>query len=108
MSKSRFATASALVLTVGLASPLVYADDAGAFIGGIFAAKILDNMQRRTRAEEVQAYQSSRSVPSHSASSGGSYQSVEARLKQLDKLAADGYVSPEEYRAKKKAILDSL
>jgi hypothetical protein len=30
------------------------------------------------------------------------------RLDQLDKLAAGGYISPEEYKAKKKAILDSL
>jgi len=34
--------------------------------------------------------------------------STEDRLKQLDKLAAGGYITPEEYKAKKKAILDSM
>ena len=34
--------------------------------------------------------------------------SVEQRLKELDKLAAGGYITPQEYKAKKKAILDSI
>jgi hypothetical protein len=32
----------------------------------------------------------------------------EQRIQQLDKLAAGGYITPAEYKAKKKAILDSL
>jgi len=32
----------------------------------------------------------------------------EQRMQQLDKLAAGGYITPAEYKAKKKAILDSL
>jgi hypothetical protein len=30
------------------------------------------------------------------------------KIQELDKLAAGGYITPEEYKAKKKAILDSL
>jgi hypothetical protein len=33
---------------------------------------------------------------------------VEQRIAQLDKLAAGGYITPEEYKAKKQSILDSL
>jgi hypothetical protein len=33
---------------------------------------------------------------------------AQQRLDQLDKLAAGGYITPEEYKAKKKAILDSM
>ena len=40
--------------TVGTSLPL-YADNAGAFIGGVFATKVVDNMNRRTAAEEQQA-----------------------------------------------------
>ena len=34
--------------------------------------------------------------------------SAEDRLKELDKLAAGGYITPEEYKIKKKVILDSM
>jgi hypothetical protein len=33
---------------------------------------------------------------------------AQQRLAQLDKLAAGGYITPEEYKAKKKAILDGI
>ena len=33
---------------------------------------------------------------------------AQQRLDQLDKLAAGGYITPEEYKAKKKAILDGM
>jgi hypothetical protein len=34
--------------------------------------------------------------------------SAQQRLDQLDKLAAGGYIAPEECKAKKKAILDGI
>jgi hypothetical protein len=40
------------------------------------------------------------------APSGGG--SAEARIQQLDKLAAGGYITPAEYKAKKQAILNSM
>jgi hypothetical protein len=33
---------------------------------------------------------------------------LKKKLQELDKLAAGGYITPEEYKAKKKAILDSM
>ncbi|NOQ46206.1 MAG: hypothetical protein GQ559_05975, partial [Desulfobulbaceae bacterium] len=35
-------------------------------------------------------------------------QTAKQRLNQLDKLAAGGYITPAEYKAKKKAIIDSM
>jgi hypothetical protein len=33
---------------------------------------------------------------------------AQQRIQELDKLAAGGYITPQEYKAKKKAILDSM
>ena len=82
-----------------------HADDAGAFIGGVLATKVVGNMERRTEAEEAQAASSVRSAQSAPAASSSS---PEARMKELDKLAAGGYITPEEYKAKKQAIVDSM
>jgi hypothetical protein len=91
------------------------ASEAGAFIGGVAASRIMSNMRRRTQAEEIQAYNSSRAAqpvqqaaPAHAAPAASSSMTPEQRIQQLDKLAAGGYITPAEYKAKKKAILDSL
>ena len=85
------------------------ASDAGAFIGGVFATKILGNMEERSEAEQRQAVAAERMArqPRPTPASTAS-QSPEDRIAQLDKLAAGGYITAEEYKAKKKAILDSL
>jgi hypothetical protein len=67
----------------------------------------------RTAAEVHQAYGQPRTVyqaaPAPApAPAPAAKPTVEQRLKELDKLAAGGYITPEEYKAKKKAILDSL
>jgi hypothetical protein len=93
---------------LGITSP-VLADDAGAFIGGMLAGKILHNMTERTQAEQQQAYyasQQSRAAPVQQAAPAK--RSAEDRIKELDKLAAGGYITPAEYKAKKKQILDSM
>lgn len=90
------------------------ADEAGAFIGGIAAARIGSNMRARTRAEQEQAYyaqqqaQQQQAQPVQQAPAAPAQQSTEEKLAQLDKLAANGYITPEEYKAKRKQILDSM
>ena len=97
-----------LAATLSLSIP-AHADDAGAFIGGMLTSKVLNNMNRRTKAEEQQAYNSSRqAAPAPAPAPAPAAQTPEQRLAQLDKLAAGGYITPEEYKAKKQAILDSL
>ncbi len=80
------------------------ASDAGAFIGGVFATKLLQNSRRSADAEEAQAYAAQRPVAQTSSAS----KSPQERISELDKLAAGGYITPAEYKAKKKSILDSM
>ena len=82
----------------------VLADGAGAFLGGVFATKLLDNMTRRTEAQE---YQAAASRPVY-VTAPPAQKSPEERIKELDKLAAGGYITPEEYKAKKQQILNSM
>ena len=80
------------------------ASDAGAFIGGVFATKLLQNSRRTADAEEEQAYAAQRPVAQTSSAS----KSPQERISELDKLAAGGYITPAEYKAKKKSILNSM
>ena len=90
------------------------ADEAGAFIGGIAAARIGANMRARTRAEQEQAYyarqqaQAAQAQPVQQAAPAPQQPTPQQRLDQLDKLAAGGYITPEEYKTKKQQIIDSM
>jgi hypothetical protein len=56
------------------------------------------NVFRETQSTAVPKYQTSSSAKP----------SVKQRIDELDKLAAGGYITPEEYKHKKQAIIDSL
>ena len=104
---STFAGIAALLLTttIGLSTP-AQAGNAGAFIGGVLATKVIGNMNRQTAAEEQQAANSSRqAAPAPAPAPAPAAQSPEQRIAQLDKLAAGGYITPDEYKAKKKSII---
>jgi hypothetical protein len=107
--RNRFITTaiatSLLLAPLTIAAP-AFASKAGAFIGGMVTSRVLNNMNRRTQAEEYQAYSSQPVQQAAPAPSGGG--SAEDRIKQLDKLAAGGYITPAEYKSKKQAILDGL
>ena len=90
----------------GMSTP-VLAGNAGAFIGGVFATKVVSNMQRQTEAQEQQAAYASQPA-ARPVSSAPAQKSPQQRINELDKLAAGGYITPEEYKSKKKAILDSM
>jgi len=98
--------ASALVFSVP-----TQAGDAGAFIGGMLTSTVVRNMKEQSQAEQAQAYYSQqaaqRQVP-QAAPAAASTSSPQQKLDELDKLAAGGYISPEEYKTKKKAILDAM
>ena len=81
----------------------------GAFIGGVAASRIAGNIRDRTEAEQQQAYYSQQQATIAQAQAAAPRQpSDEQRLNQLNKLATGGYITPEEYKAKKKEILDSM
>ncbi len=91
----------------------VKAGDAGAFIGGAIAGQVVGQTRRNRKAIEAQqkqqAYSSARAAqPVQQAAPASTTQSTEEKLAELDKLAAGGYITPEEYNAKRQAILDSL
>ena len=111
------ATAVALVLGNAITPGAAVADDAGAFLGGVLATKVLGNMKDRTQAEQEQAYYAQQSAqqqqyqqqqPVQQAAPAPAQQTTQQRLDELDKLAAGGYITPAEYKQKKQAILDSM
>ena len=99
-----------LALFVGLivagGSGTAFAGSGGAFAGGLIAGHVLTNMsnrqERQTRAMEQQAYRNQ--APARSSSA----RTVEQRLAELDKLAAGGYITKDEYRRRRQAILDEM
>jgi uncharacterized protein YdbL (DUF1318 family) len=102
-------TLSSLIAGAALAlSTSAQAGHAGAFLGGVFATKIVENMSRQTDAQEEQAQAAQYQAAAAARPAPSAQASPEARIKQLDKLAAGGYITPAEYKAKKKAILDSM
>ena len=97
--------------------PKVHSGDGAAFLGGMVAGHVIGGAvrrsERRTEAAEYQAYSQPRTVQQAApapapAPAPAAKPSAQQRLDQLDKLAAGGYITPEEYKAKKKAILDSM
>lgn len=96
---------------------------AGAFLGGMVAGHIIGGFVRRDRIKTAAAVESvsqprtqtvyvqqqpTQQAPVQAQPAQAAKPSIEQRLKDLDKLAKDGYITPEEYKAKKKAIIDSL
>jgi hypothetical protein len=96
------------------------AGEGAAFLGGMVAGHIVGGAVRRSKIRTAAAVQAANqpktqtvyvqqpatTTAAHTATA--SKPSTEDRLKELDKLAAGGYITPEEYKAKKKAILDSI
>ena len=89
------------------------ADGAGAFVGGMLTSRVMTNMHQRTQAEQEQAYyaqqQSQQQQVRQAAPAASSpTQTTEQKLDELNKLAAGGYITPAEYKTKKKAIIDAM
>jgi len=94
----------------------VYSHDGAAFLGGMVAGHIIGGAVRRSRirtaaavemANQPRTVQQAAPAPAP-APAPAAKPTVQQRLQELDKLAAGGYITPEEYKAKKKAILDSI
>ncbi|MBW1786669.1 MAG: hypothetical protein JRK53_08660 [Deltaproteobacteria bacterium] len=84
-----------------------------AFLGGMVAGHIVGGFVRRDRVKTAAAVETAsqpktQTVYVEQQPARSAKPSVEQRLGELDKLARDGYITPEEYKARKKAILDSL
>lgn len=86
------------------------ADGAGAFLGGLAVARIGESIRDNNEAQQQQAdaAQQQAYYAKQQAEAAPQSQTAEEKIAQLDKLAAGGYISPEEYKSRKKAILDSM
>jgi hypothetical protein len=113
MSSYKKTTTAMMALVIGFGaitatiSAPVQAGHAGAFLGGIAVAKIGRNIRDRTEAEQDQAYYTQQNATIAQAQAS-QQQSPEERIQQLDKLAAGGYITKEEYRTKKQKILNEM
>ena len=74
---------------------------------GNVLTNVASRSERRTQAEEYQAYSQPRAAQ-QAAPAPVAKQTPESRIQELDKLAAGGYIIPAEYKAKKKAIVDGM
>jgi len=96
------------------------ADKGAAFLGGMVAGHIVGGAVRRSKIRTAAAVQAANQPKTQTVyvqqpatttaaqPATAAKPSTEDRLKELDKLAAGGYITPEEYKTKKKAILDSM
>ena len=113
--------AAFFIITIMPGLPTVArAGEGAAFLGGMVAGHVVGGAVRRSRirtAAAVQAANQPRTQtvyvqqPATSTTAQpapAAKPSAEDRIKELDKLAAGGYITPEEYKAKKKAIIDSM
>ena len=82
------------------------ADGAGWFLGGMVTSRVLSNAERRTQAEEAQAYRPA-PQPVQQVQAQPARPSKERQLQDLDRLAAGGYITPQEYKERRQAILSS-
>lgn len=99
--------ACVLGLAVTGMSTAVLADGAGAFLGGVLATKVVGNMRAQTEAQQEQA-EYARQSAAQPVPQAPAQKSPEQRIAELDKLAAGGYITKEEYKRKKQAIVDSM
>jgi hypothetical protein len=105
--------ATALILSTALVvSVPAQASNTGAFVGGLLAGKVMNNMHQRTEAEQQQAYYaqqgSQQQQVQQAAPAAPAAKTPTQRMDELDKLAAGGYITPAEYKKKKQAIVDSM
>lgn len=92
------------------------ASDAGWFLGGVVAAKLGSAIKQSAQAQQQQAQAAQQQA--HAAQQQANAvrmappppqaKTAQQKLSELDALAAGGYITPEEYKARRKAILDSL
>ena len=84
------------------------ADGAGAFLGGIAVARIGRSIHDSNEAQRDQADAAQQQAYYAQQQANAAPKTAEDKIAELDKLAAGGYITPEEYKSRKKAILDKM
>jgi hypothetical protein len=98
-----------MLLTLGMPGvQTVQADGGGAFVGGMIAGHVIGGAIRRDKIKTAAAVESASQPKTTETVYVHQSTSTEQKLSQLDKLAADGYITTEEYKTRRKAVLDSM
>ena len=113
MSINRTYVKNMMLTALGVATITInvpaHADGAGAFIGGIAVARIGQSIRDSNEAQQDQAYYAQQQAEAAQAQAAAAQpKTAEERIAELDKLAAGGYITQDEYKTRKKQILDSL
>jgi len=105
--KSLTAACLACAVSLGGYAPVAAAHSDGAAwgIGGLLAGTMLGRAS--AHKHESQPTQS-RAAASTPAPAPAAPMTVEQKMQQLNALAAGGYITPQEYKTEKQAILNSL
>ncbi len=83
------------------------AGSGGAFIGGMIAGHVVGGFVRRDRARTAAELNRTYAQPAPAPSPApAATKTSEQKLDELDDLARKGYVTKDEYKARRKAILD--
>ena len=87
-----------------------HSNDGAAFLGGMVAGHIIGGAIRRDKVRTAAAVQEANQprTVQQAAPAPAAQPTAQQKIQQLDKLAAGGYITPAEYKARKKAILDSM
>jgi hypothetical protein len=110
------------ILVAGYAPPAASHSDSAAYaFGGLLAGHLLTDMRFRQQQEARENQQQTQALNAMAYGGGGQRHiaaphappaaapmTPEQKLNQLDKLAAGGYITPAEYKARRQAILDSM
>ncbi len=111
-STTKFLLALAIVL-LALTGTTNYggmarAGKGGAFIGGMIAGHVVGGFVRRDRARTAAELNRTyaQPAPAPSPAPPAATKTSEQKLDELDDLARKGYVTKDEYKARRKAILD--
>ena len=112
------AMASALVLGAGSSPSLAHNDWGLPLLGGLVGGYGLSSMmhrEQRPRAEPVYvapppvyAAPAAPAAPAAAPSAGASAAGIEHQLNVLDDLAAKGYITPDEYKSRRQALVNQL
>ena len=113
--KALSAAALAVATSMTAYAPPATAGDGGVWaIGGLLAGHLLTDLssekRQQTQALNTMAYGNAQGRPATvvAVPAPSPTLTIEQKLNELNKLAAGGYITPEEYKAKKQAILNSL
>jgi hypothetical protein len=107
------------LLTLGMPGvKTVQANAGAAFLGGMLAGHVVGGAIRRDKVKTAAAVEAASQPkttetvyvqqPVSAPATQAKTTSTEQKLNQLDKLAADGYITKEEYQARRKAVLDAM